>query len=148
MKTSYLSLLVLVLISIGACSTKNVTPVNSGRWVQWYKNWQGTPYQYGGTGKSGIDCSALVKNAYRSIYGLQLPRTTKEQRRVGRKVSKRALQVGDLLFFKPAGTPNHVGVYIGSNRFIHASSSKGVTIATLSDEYWLPKLVEARRAIK
>ena len=148
MKTSKLCIIVLLLLGIGACSTKNTTPVNSERWVQWYQHWQGTPYQYGGTNKKGIDCSALVKNAYQSIYGVQLPRTTREQRRIGNKVSKRALQVGDLLFFKPAGTPNHVGIYIGGDRFVHASSSKGVTIANLSDQYWLPRLVEARRAIK
>jgi len=148
MKTRNLSIIVLLLVSVGACSTKTTTPVNSERWVHWYQHWQGTPYQYGGTNKSGIDCSALVKNAYQSIYGVQLPRTTREQRRVGNKVSKRSLQVGDLLFFKPAGTPNHVGIYIGGDRFVHASSSKGVTIANLSDRYWLPRLVEARRAIK
>ncbi len=132
---------------MSACSTKSTTPINSEGWVNWYAQWRGTPYQYGGTSKTGIDCSALVKNAYQTIYGMQLPRTTKQQRRVGNKISKRSLQAGDLLFFKPAGTPNHVGIYVGGNRFIHASSSKGVTIALLNKDYWLPRLAEARRVL-
>lgn len=147
MKTRLIVLGCLLIIGLSACSSKTVTPVNSERWVSWYEEWQGTPYQYGGTGKNGIDCSALVKNAYQHIYGVQLPRTTKQQRKVGYKVSKQSLQAGDLLFFKPDGTPNHVGIYVGANRFIHASSSKGVTISTLNNTYWLPRLFEARRAL-
>lgn len=126
----------------------NGTQATSNLWNQWYQNWHGTPYRYGGTTRDGVDCSALVQDAYKYVYRLKLPRTTSEQRHIGYAVSPNRLAVGDLLFFKPDRNNNHVGIYLGNQRFVHASSSKGVTIATLNNVYWLPRLVQARRILK
>jgi len=146
----------LLLSTLSNCvSTPNHSPLPSGnqtaankRWAQWYEQWHGTPYRFGGSTLSGVDCSALVQDAYRYVYQLNLPRTTTEQRRIGHAVNTNGLAVGDLLFFKPDRNNNHVGIYLGNQRFVHASSSKGVTISPLNDVYWLPRLTQARRILK
>jgi len=150
-------LLGIVLLALNSCTTNPSSPPNASvstvsadiiqRWDSWYQKWRGTPYRYGGTNQSGIDCSALIQDAYRSIYQMQIPRTTRQQRTIGFRVAANQLQVGDLLFFQPKGNNNHVGVYIGKQRFIHASSSKGVIISALDNPYWIPRLVQARRLI-
>lgn len=143
----------LILATLSNCvTTPHPIPQPDGNnkqlWSQWYQHWRGTPYRYGGTTLNGVDCSALVQDAYRYVYRLQLPRTTSEQRRIGTLVNAKRLAVGDLLFFKPDRNNNHVGVYLGNQRFVHASSSKGVTISSLDNVYWLPRLVQARRILQ
>ncbi len=101
-----------------------------------YNQWKGTPYQYGGTTKDGVDCSAFVQNTYRSKLGLSIPRTTRTQIKQGVKVAKHNLKVGDIVFFKTGKTSLHNGIYIGKSQFVHASSSKGVTISSLDNVYW------------
>jgi len=80
----------------------------------------GTPYVWGGEKPGGFDCSGLLQWAW-AKEGVQIPRTTYEQWKAGRPVSKRALQPGDAVFFRP-GTrgPGHVGMYVGNGRFIEA----------------------------
>ncbi|OOF51864.1 endopeptidase [Rodentibacter genomosp. 1] len=107
-----------------------------------YNEWVGTRYRMGGTSKRGIDCSAFMQTAFWSAYGIELPRSTAEQRYLGRKISKHELQKGDLVFFRHN---NHVGVYIGNNRFMHASTSKGVTISSLDESYWARTYTQSRR---
>ncbi|OOF36527.1 NlpC/P60 family protein [Rodentibacter heidelbergensis] len=107
-----------------------------------YNEWAGTRYRMGGTTKRGIDCSAFMQTAFLSAYGIELPRSTAEQRHLGRKISKHELQKGDLVFFRGN---NHVGVYIGNNQFMHASSSQGVTISSLDENYWARTYTQSRR---
>ncbi|OOF42492.1 endopeptidase [Rodentibacter trehalosifermentans] len=107
-----------------------------------YSEWAGTRYRMGGTSKRGIDCSAFMQTAFLSAYGIELPRSTAEQRHLGRKISKHELQKGDLVFFRGN---NHVGVYIGNNQFMHASSSQGVTISSLDENYWARTYTQSRR---
>lgn len=107
-----------------------------------YNEWAGTRYRMGGTSKRGIDCSAFMQTAFLSAYGIELPRSTVEQRHLGRKISKHELQKGDLVFFRGN---NHVGVYIGNNQFMHASSSQGVTISALDENYWARTYTQSRR---
>ncbi|QPB43131.1 NlpC/P60 family protein [Rodentibacter haemolyticus] len=107
-----------------------------------YNEWVGTRYRMGGTNKRGIDCSAFMQTAFWSAYGIELPRSTAEQRHLGRKISKQELQKGDLVFFRGN---NHVGVYIGNNQFMHVSSSQGVTISSLSENYWARTYTQSRR---
>lgn len=99
----------------------------------------GTPYRYGGSRPStGFDCSGFVQYAHSTI-GVQLPRTSKQQYRVTKPVRKRHLRPGDLVFFRidRKRTVSHVGIYIGSGKFIHApSSGKRVSIARLDNPYW------------
>ncbi|OOF58537.1 NlpC/P60 family protein [Rodentibacter myodis] len=107
-----------------------------------YSEWVGTRYRMGGTTKRGIDCSAFMQTAFWSAYGIELPRSTAEQRHLGHKISKSELQKGDLVFFRGN---NHVGVYIGNNQFMHASSSQGVTISSLDESYWARTYTQSRR---
>jgi probable lipoprotein NlpC len=99
--------------------------------------WYGTPYDFGGTGANGIDCSAFVQVLYRDVLGLPVPRTTKQQIQAGRVVSSgQTHQPGDLVFFRPQRKQRHVGVYLGDGEFAHASTSQGVMISHLQEPYW------------
>lgn len=111
------------------------------------KQWQGTPYAYGGNSKRGIDCSAFVQRTFNERFNVALPRTTSQQAGIGKKVAKSKLQAGDLVFFKVGNRGNglHVGIYDKNNTFIHASTSKGVTRSSLSNQYWRDRYWQARR---
>lgn len=89
----------------------------------------GTPYIYGGTSSSGVDCSGLVQLAAKAS-GIDIPRTTYDQINVGQAVSKNNLQEGDLVFFRGSGgsasTPGHVGIYIGNGQYIQAPKTGDV----------------------
>lgn len=109
-----------------------------------YRNWAGTRYRLGGTTKAGIDCSAFVKTTMHGAFNLHLPRSTAEQKNVGREISKSALRPGDLVFFRQN---HHVGVYIGGGKFVHASSSRGVMTSSLSESYWARHYTQSRRVL-
>ncbi|CAH0525893.1 hypothetical protein VHP8226_01387 [Vibrio hippocampi] len=106
------------------------------RFITQYDKWQGTPYRLGGNSLYGIDCSAFVQTVYQDAYGLALPRTTAYQSKVGTKVAYQEAKSGDLVFFKTGRKTRHVGIYLGSNAFMHASTSKGVIISRLDNPYW------------
>lgn len=110
----------------------------------YYRQWAGVPYEYGGTSRNGIDCSAFVQQTLATVKGVRLPRTTRRQARRGRRIAPAQLRIGDLVFFRIAGG-RHVGIYIGNGRFMHASSSEGVTISRLDNIYWRRHFWQARR---
>lgn len=112
-----------------------------------FVEWDKTPYRYGGTTKAGIDCSALVQNIFSDEFRLNLPRTTKDQLREGRKISPSDLRTGDLVFFQTGRNQLHVGIYVETDRFIHASTSKGVMISGLKERYWKTRFIQARRVL-
>ncbi len=103
------------------------------------KRWLGTKYKYGGTTKSGVDCSALVMQAYKNACNIRIPRSSREQHRYCKSITQKELTTGDLVFFatgKSKSTVTHVGVYIGNGEIIHASSSRGVIVSKLSEKYY------------
>lgn len=106
----------------------------------------GTPYRYGGTSpRQGFDCSGLVWYAF-SQAGYAIPRTTSGQFASSRRVSLGELMPGDVVFFRIAGKPSHVGLYAGDGRFIHApSSGKRVRYDLLARPYWQARIVKAGR---
>lgn len=109
-----------------------------------YRKWVGTRYRLGGNGVGGIDCSAFVQKVMRGGFNKQLPRSTAEQRYLGKPIAKSDLRPGDLVFFR---SNNHVGVYIGGGKFVHASSSRGVTTSSLSESYWVRTYTQSRRIL-
>ncbi len=110
-----------------------------------YQKWKGTQYRWGGTTHRGVDCSALMQHLFSDAAHLNLPRTTHEQIHRGVQVAQYRLRPGDLVFFQTGPNRKHVGVYIGENQFIHASTSQGVTVSTLTDDYWQAHYITARR---
>jgi len=113
-----------------------------------HERWVGTPYRIGGTSFQGVDCSALVQNVFEETFRLSLPRTTGEQVHQGQPVSRGELVPGDLVFFRPPGRYDHVGIYLGEGRFLHASSSRGVMISRLDNRYWQRHYWQARRTLE
>ncbi|QKJ87862.1 Bifunctional murein DD-endopeptidase/murein LD-carboxypeptidase [Paramixta manurensis] len=112
-----------------------------------YADWKGVRYRLGGTTKRGIDCSAFVQTTFREQFGLDLPRSTWEQQGSGKEVSRNKLRPGDLVLFRAGSTGRHVGIYLGNDNFVHASTSSGVMISNLNDSYWKNRYREARRVL-
>jgi len=117
------------------------------RILEQYADWKGVRYRLGGTTKRGIDCSAFVQVTFREQFGLDLPRSTWEQKDTGRQVSRSKLRPGDLVLFRAGSTGRHVGIYLGNDNFVHASTSSGVMISSLNDAYWKNRYREARRVL-
>lgn len=108
--------------------------------------WLGTPYRLGGQSRSGIDCSGFCQIILQETRGIQIPRTTQASWETGKSVSRHQLKPGDVIFFGNFWGINHSGIWLGNGRFVHASSSRGVTITTLDkDPYWKSRYQGARR---
>ncbi len=109
--------------------------------------WIGTPYTYGGHSRTGTDCSGFVMEVYRRALNFSLPRSTSEQSEACAEVAFHDLRPGDLIFFHNgrSDTINHVGIYVGNGKFIHASSSQGVMESYLSEKYFSDRYHHAAR---
>lgn len=104
---------------------------------------EGVPYVFGGTSAHGVDCSGFTQRIF-ALAGIQLRRMADEQYQQGRAVE--APQAGDLVFFSTyLPGPSHVGIYLGNRYFIHASSSRGVTVSSLEESYYRSRYIGARR---
>jgi len=113
-------------------------------------SWIGTPYKYGGTSKSGTDCSGMTYSIYKAVYGKTLTRQSGDILANNcSKINKNQLREGDLVFFRTDGkrssTPNHVGIYLKENKFIHSSSSKGVVVSDLTQDYYVKNWISGGR---
>jgi lipoprotein Spr len=109
-------------------------------------DWYGVRYRTGGNTKSGVDCSGFTVAVYAAVYGIMLPRVSRDQYRISRKISTTDLREGDLVFFNTKGHGvSHVGVYLGNNKFIHASVSRGVMVSGLFEPYYLQRFVGGGR---
>lgn len=152
-------LLVVILFGIGACrSHKNSTvkpnkkekysyysqkigtdidETSNEKLIESIIKWLGTPYKFSGCDKGGIDCSCLVKNIYSEVYNIELKRNSIEICDACKSISKNKLIEGDLIFFKTEGNKvSHIGIYIKDNKFVHASTKKGVMISDLTEPYF------------
>nr|WP_086074703.1 C40 family peptidase [Paenibacillus camerounensis] len=105
----------------------------------------GTKYVSGGVSTNGFDCSGFTMYVFDKI-GINLPHQSGSQYQMGTAISRDNLREGDLVFFNTSGRGvSHVGIYVGDGKFAHASSSKGVTISSLSDNYYVNRYVGAKR---
>ncbi len=101
-----------------------------------YAEWHGVKYRMGGMSKSGTDCSGFVKQTFATLFDVELPRMTHQQARMGAKVEMDDLRSGDLVFFQINKRTQHVGIYLEESKFMHASTSRGVMISSMTHPYW------------
>ena len=115
--------------------------------LNFIEEWWRTRYRFGGSSKSGIDCSAFAGLLQRNVYGNELPRMAKEQYKLCEKISREEINEGDLVFFNTRGGVSHVGVYLANGYFVHSSTKEGVTISSLDEDYYHRKFISAGRII-
>ena len=139
-----------------------LSPVNQARWARFRHNRRGYWSLWIFLVLFGLSmCSELIANdkpllvqmcirdrrTFREQFGLELPRSTYEQQETGKSVSRTNLRTGDLVLFRAGSTGRHVGIYIGNNQFVHASTSSGVIISSMNEPYWKKRYNEARRVL-
>ncbi|SIN97953.1 C40 family peptidase [Algoriphagus halophilus] len=145
---------ILAFLAFSCASKKKVASDPFDVVISTARSYTGTPYKYGGTTRAGMDCSALVYHAFYSV-GVTMPRVSADQSQVGKKINQRDLQRGDLLFFATGRRKNrvtHAGIVteVSKNdvRFIHSSTSLGVSEDYLSNRYWSKVFLFARRVME
>ncbi|MEI6263767.1 MAG: NlpC/P60 family protein [Sphingobacteriia bacterium] len=138
-KAHYLQLKYAVILDVPTNKLKNIDL------LELIDKWWGTKYCIGGNTQKCIDCSGFTQILEREIFYTTLPRTSQEQYKESRRVELEDLREGDLVFFGSGRSISHVGVYLQNNKFVHASTSQGVTITDLNDKYWKPKFVGGGR---
>lgn len=149
-------ILLIIILFISSCgSARKIRQRNIETVIQTARSYTGTPYKWGGTTRSGMDCSGLLINSFDAI-DYDIPRTSKAQSKVGKKVKLDQLRKGDLVFFatgKKKRKITHVGLVTGKNgqnnlTFIHASSSLGVVETNIYSDYYMKRFRYGRRIIK
>lgn len=122
-----------------------VEQLSNKKLVEYIHQWWAVPYRIGGSTMSGIDCSNFVRGLTNYAYGLDLPRTSREQAAYCREIEREDLKEGDLVFFNTGRGISHVGLYMANNKFVHASTSMGVVISSLDEPYWKRRYVKSGR---
>jgi len=151
-----LGLFILILILFSSCASRKarIRDQQVKEVIQAARTFTGTPYKWGGTTRSGMDCSGLTGNAFQAV-NLTLPRTADAQAEVGEKIKKKDVKPGDLVFFatgKKRREITHVGIVTevkgkDNVKFIHASTTLGVVETNLYSEYYDTRFRTARRII-
>ena len=155
-KSFFITILVFSIFVLFGCSTSQgqvstkiikSDPIMLSKIESHYKKWQNTPYRYGGTTLAGSDCSGFVMNFFKNKLSKNFPRSAAEQARLGIKVN--TPKAGDLVFFKTGRSRSglHVGIYYADGKFLHASTSKGVTYSNLNENYWKKHYWMTRRVM-
>jgi cell wall-associated NlpC family hydrolase len=115
------------------------------------KEYLDVPYKPGGASKKGMDCSGFSKTVYSKLFGINLPHNSIGQFRLNalKKIDSKQMQPGDLIFFANSKKKriNHVGVYLSDRKFIHASSSQGIVVSSLDEDYWRNRFVGTKRHV-
>ena len=106
-------------------ATKRTTArVNQAKLESQFQQFKNTKYKYGGTDRSGFDCSGFTLTVYQNAFNINLPRTVKAMATLGKKVSKRKLKPGDLVFFRPSRKYDHVGIFMETGLLFIAQHQK------------------------
>lgn len=122
-----------------------VERLSNKKLIEYIHQWWAVPYRIGGSTMNGIDCSNFVKGLTNYTYGLELPRTSREQAAFCKEIEREELKEGDLVFFNTGRGISHVGLYMANNKFVHASTSMGVVISSLDEPYWKRRYVKSGR---
>ncbi|MGN6720872.1 MAG: C40 family peptidase, partial [Candidatus Binatia bacterium] len=148
----FILLLILLLASKGMNFAEEPTiarvPIRD-RLASAARHFLGLPYRWGGMSeRHGMDCSGFTKALFAKL-NIELPRTARDQYHAGHEISVENLRTGDLLFFSTDGvTPDHVGLYVGNNRFVHAEKKAGrVIITDLNQSWYIKHFIGARRIV-
>lgn len=146
---SMLTIALFLVIAPFANQADAASGIKSSQVISTANKVMGTKYVYGGTTTKGFDCSGFIGYVYKK-NGVKLPRTSAAMYKTGTSVKKSKLQAGDLVFFNTSGKGvSHAGIYIGNGKFVHSSSSKGVSVAKINDPYyWGSKYIGAKRVAK
>ena len=154
-RTAYVKSTYLQAKKPSSTSSKNDSDTNVSKsasaLISYAKKFLGKPYVWGAQGPNSFECSGFTYYVFKNSANITLPRTSKDQSTYGTTVSKKNLKVGDLVFFDTSGSNSgnvsHVGIYIGSNQFIHASSSKGKVVISDFNNYYTNAFVKAKRVL-
>jgi murein DD-endopeptidase / murein LD-carboxypeptidase len=120
--------------------------MNNKKLYRFIEDWYGTPYKFGGCEKSGVDCSCFANALYKDVYQKTLSRSSRDIYKTCEKINTSDLQEGDFVFFKiNSQDVSHVGIYLSNNKFVHASTSKGVMVNDLNDAYYKKYFFTAAR---
>ena len=145
--------LLLVIFNFSCASKKKIASEPFKQVISTARSYTGTPYRYGGTTRSGIDCSALVYHSFYSV-GINMPRTSTDQSQQGKSIKRSEIKPGDVVFFatgKKRKQVSHSGIVTETSkndvRFIHSSTSLGVSEDYLSNPYWAKAFLFARRVL-
>ena len=125
-----------------------VEMINDTKLLELIDSWYGTKYKYGGDSRQGVDCSGFTQAFMLSYYDKNIPRNSEEQYQQSKHIKKKKLRQGDLVFFRTKGKRggiSHVGVYLCNNKFVHASTSSGVMISDLGEDYYSARYAGAGR---
>jgi lipoprotein Spr len=123
----------------------DVESLKNNNLYRFIDEWLDTRYSYGGSNKSGIDCSSFAGRLEKDIYNHDLPRNSRQQYIACEKISIADATEGDLVFFNTRGGVSHVGVYLANGYFVHASTSSGVIISNLEENYYKERFLSAGR---
>ncbi|MCB0832842.1 MAG: C40 family peptidase [Bacteroidetes bacterium] len=141
--------------TVTAAASSNVTlsTTEQNAILKEIESWMGTPYAFGKIEKGkGVDCSGFVVSVFKQALSMDLPRQTSELYSTGVQVQKSELKFGDLVFlegtYKGSKGASHVGIFVGNDQMAHASTTAGVTISKLSEEYYVKHHLGCRRIIK
>jgi len=120
--------------------------IKNEKLYQFINEWYGVPYKYAGRSKSGIDCSGLTATLYLQVYKKMISPSTKALVEEVKKIKQNDLKEGDLVFFNTNGKSiSHVGVYLQNDKFVHASTKKGVMISDMNEPYFKKTYVSSGR---